>query len=301
MKIKSFAILSGSSAKIEGEKIVYARKKKTNKVKEDPEDKDDGKDPVKIRTNQHFSNGSIKFKFKTNSAKAGILVVLNATSNNLALIGHSYDFNEFVAIEVGSENGSKAGSLKNYDLSNEHSLQITVQGSITNLYVDDVLITTSNIEIKDGPISFKLCSDGIIELYDFDISVQSKKAFIVMQFTKEYDELYAEVIKPVCKEFNIETVRADEYYSSTPIITDIIESIKESSLIIADITPDNPNVFYEIGYAHAIQKSVILLSDKKREKLPFDLSSFRTIFYENSISGKKKVEDALRKYLKALK
>ncbi|HNU88170.1 MAG TPA: hypothetical protein PKJ94_07765, partial [Ferruginibacter sp.] len=78
---------------------------------------------------------------------------------------------------------------------------------------------------------------------------------------------------------------------------DIIKSIKESSLIIADITPDNPNVFYEVGYSHAIDKPTILLCDKKRSKLPFDLTSFRTLFYENSIAGKTQVEQRLRKYL----
>ena len=75
-------------------------------------------------------------------------------------------------------------------------------------------------------------------------------------------------------------------------------SIQNSAVIIADITPDNPNVFYEIGYAHALKKPTILLCDKAlRDRLPFDVSGFRTIFYDNSIGGKRRVEEKLEVYL----
>jgi len=121
-----------------------------------------------------------------------------------------------------------------------------------------------------------------------------------MQFSKEYNDLYEEVIKTVAETFNFKCIRADEFYSSTPILSDIITSIEESTAIIAEITPDNPNVFYEIGYSHAIKKPTILLCDKKREKLPFDLSSFRTLFYENTIVGKKNIELSLINYLENL-
>ena len=68
-------------------------------------------------------------------------------------------------------------------------------------------------------------------------------------------------------------------------------------MVIADITPDNPNVYYELGYAHGIDKPTILLSDRKREELPFDVSGFRTLFYDNTIGGKSVVEERLRKHL----
>jgi nucleoside 2-deoxyribosyltransferase len=61
---------------------------------------------------------------------------------------------------------------------------------------------------------------------------------------------------------------------------------------------DNPNVFYELGYAHALNKPTILLADiNKRDRLPFDISGYRTVFYENSIGGKKEIEKKLRKYI----
>lgn len=125
--------------------------------------------------------------------------------------------------------------------------------------------------------------------------------FVVMQFSKEYNELFEDVIKPITEKAGFECIRADEFYTSTPIIKDIVESIKQSTAIIAEITSDNPNVFYEVGYSHAIDKPTILLCDKTRERLPFDVSGFRTLFYENTIAGKKKVEESLKKYLANIK
>ena len=119
-----------------------------------------------------------------------------------------------------------------------------------------------------------------------------------MKFEKDFDELYNEVISPKFKDYGYETIRADECYTSTPIINDIVKEINDASVIIADITMDNPNVFYELGYSHALGKTTILLADiNKRDKLPFDISGFRTIFYENSIGGKKEIEKTLSKYI----
>ena len=67
-------------------------------------------------------------------------------------------------------------------------------------------------------------------------------------------------------------------------------------MVIADITPVNANVFYEVGYSHALKKPTILLA-QRGTKLPFDISGFRTIFYDNTIDGKGQVEDGLKKHL----
>lgn len=127
------------------------------------------------------------------------------------------------------------------------------------------------------------------------------QVFVVMQFTDEYTALYREVIEPVCSEYGYEVVRGDNVYTSGLIIEDIVQSIRASSLIIADITPNNSNVYYEVGFAHGIGKATILLSDRIREKLPFDISGFRLLFYDNTIGGKSAVETALRKHLDAIR
>ena len=98
------------------------------------------------------------------------------------------------------------------------------------------------------------------------------------------------------REFRV--TRIDEQSGPGLIIEDISRAIQEAKLVIADISPVNANVFYEVGFAHALNKPTILLAEKGT-KLPFDVSSFRTLFYENSIAGKKKFEEGLRKHIRA--
>lgn len=71
-------------------------------------------------------------------------------------------------------------------------------------------------------------------------------------------------------------------------------------VIIAEITSANPNVYYKIGYADALNKPLILIADKKEGLKPFDVRAYRTIFYENSIGGKNQVENDLKEYLKLI-
>ncbi len=122
-----------------------------------------------------------------------------------------------------------------------------------------------------------------------------------MQFTEEYTSLFKEVIDPVCTAFGYQVIRGDNVYTNGLIIEDITRSIRECSIVIADITPNNANVYYELGFAHGIGKPAILLSDRNREKLPFDISGFRLLFYDNTIGGKTLVEEALRKHLDAIR
>ena len=107
------------------------------------------------------------------------------------------------------------------------------------------------------------------------------------------------MIKDVCDEFELRAVRSDETYGPGVIIADIINEISEAKFIIAEVSEKNPNVFYEVGFAHAIRKPTILIAQKETE-LPFDISPFRVLFYENTIGGKKKVEDRLRRHIEAI-
>lgn len=83
------------------------------------------------------------------------------------------------------------------------------------------------------------------------------------------------------------------------IFQDIQGEIEQAEIVIADITPPNPNVFYELGYAHALGKPTILLAQRD-SKLPFDISSFRIVFYNDTIAGKTEVRRSLRRHLEAI-
>ncbi|OGW81339.1 MAG: hypothetical protein A3C47_06705 [Omnitrophica bacterium RIFCSPHIGHO2_02_FULL_51_18] len=58
-------------------------------------------------------------------------------------------------------------------------------------------------------------------------------------------------------------------------------------------------MFYEVGFASAVGKPIIFIAEK-RKVLPFDVSGFRVLFYENSIRGKKDFEDGLRKNIDSI-
>jgi nucleoside 2-deoxyribosyltransferase len=143
--------------------------------------------------------------------------------------------------------------------------------------------------------------DKVIKFRNLEVKAERPLCFTVMQFTEDFNVLYSDVIKPVCEQFGFKVVRGDDLNTSGQILEDITQSIRSAALIIADVTPDNANVFYEVGYAHGIGKPTILLSDRRRERLPFDISGFRTLFYDNTIGGKVAVEQRLQQHLEALR
>ena len=93
------------------------------------------------------------------------------------------------------------------------------------------------------------------------------------------DEYYRKIIKPAVESAEYTVKRADEIYGIKPIIQDIFDGIREADILIADVTGRNPNVNYELGAAHMIDKEVILLS-QTMEDVPFDYRHIRTIVYD---------------------
>lgn len=182
----------------------------------------------------------------------------------------------------------------------QYSVSVEVGSGIVTLNVNGINVLEYLNMTNDlaGTCGLSVWSGSLTHISNITIKPKKPKVFCVMKFEKDFDDLYKDVIKPQCDELGLQAVRADEYYASTPIIQDIINEINEASIIICDVTMDNPNVFYELGYAHALQKPIILLADRaKREHLPFDISGYRTIFYSNTIAGKSKIEEDLRNYI----
>lgn len=255
-----------------------------------------------VSSNIEFENGTVKFSVKTSDKLALAQVVLSSDKGDVNIgmntMGVLYGITKYDKDNQRWENPDGAGYYETYIPENVYQYKIEVNGSVITLFVNDIKITETVQEIKRGQIKFYMSGESEIIISDIEVITKKAKAFVVMQFTEEYNQLYTEVIKPVCENFGLEVERADEFYTTTPIIADVIRSIVNSSIVIAEITPDNANVYYEVGYAHAINKPTILLCErKKREKLPFDISGFRTLFYEDSISGKSTVEKNLKKFL----
>lgn len=182
-----------------------------------------------------------------------------------------------------------------------YRLEAWASGSAVKVSVDGVRVLSSTLPVPLPASQSGLYFHGETEITvsKFKVTSTKPKAFVVMQFTPPYNELYEQVIGPVCQEFGLQAERADEHSGPGVIIQDIERQILEARVVIADITPANLNVYYEVGFAHALKKDTILIAEKPTE-LPFDVSPFRILFYENSIAGKAKVEEGLRRHLDAI-
>ena len=103
--------------------------------------------------------------------------------------------------------------------------------------------------------------------------------FIVMSFKKEFDELY-KVYEKVCKDFKFGAVRTDKTFSLEKIRPRILDGIRHSAFVIADITEMSPNVFYEVGFAEGLGRPIIATA-RAGTKLPFDVADTPVIFWES--------------------
>ncbi len=116
-----------------------------------------------------------------------------------------------------------------------------------------------------------------------ETSHQKPTAFVIMPFGEGFDEIYNFFLVEALAEAGYEVRRADDIHSSQNILKDIVRGIAESHLVVADLTDSNPNVYYELGLAHALCRPVLLLTQDINE-LPFDLRSYRVIAYKTHFS-----------------
>lgn len=114
-------------------------------------------------------------------------------------------------------------------------------------------------------------------------------AFVLMPFSGDFDDIYRMGIKETAIALGVKAERVDEQIFQEGILERIYRQIESADIVIADMSGQNPNVFYEVGYAHAKEKLCILLT-KNAEDIPFDLKHHRHIVYGQSIS---KLREAL--------
>lgn len=120
----------------------------------------------------------------------------------------------------------------------------------------------------------------------------SNLCFVLMPFLKSMEPIYTDHIKPLVEVEGISCQRADDIVGTNIITYDIWEKINRARFIVADLTGKNPNVFYEVGLAHAIGKEVILVT-QSIDDVPFDLKALRCIVYSFTPRGMKELENKL--------
>lgn len=118
---------------------------------------------------------------------------------------------------------------------------------------------------------------------------QQMTAFAVMPISDppEYESghfqrVYDYLIKPACINVGLNVLRADDIKSTNYIIIDILNRIISSSIVICDLSSKNANVFYELGIRQAFDLPVVLVKDRKTDRV-FDIQGLRTIDYDSSM------------------
>lgn len=104
--------------------------------------------------------------------------------------------------------------------------------------------------------------------------------FVIQPFGDKFDKIYADSYKPALERAGLTPYRVDEDPTTEGIVDSIEEGIRKATICLADITTDNPNVWYELGYAFAVHRPVVMVCSKERGgKLPFDIQHRTVIEY----------------------
>ena len=108
-------------------------------------------------------------------------------------------------------------------------------------------------------------------------------AFVLMPFATGFDDVFKLAIQAACADAGAYAERVDQQIFTGNILERVFNQIAKADLIVADMSERNANVFYEVGYAHALGKTTILLT-RRAEDIPFDLQQYPHIVYGDSLS-----------------
>src|SRR5215831_11054053 len=116
----------------------------------------------------------------------------------------------------------------------------------------------------------------------------TRRAFIIMPFGRkkapdateiDFAAVYAQLLAPAVEAAGLKPHRADAERRGGSIHADMFPDLLLAELVVADLTVDNPNVWYEIGVRHALRASGAVLTFALRSRLPFDLNGQRMLHY----------------------
>lgn len=129
------------------------------------------------------------------------------------------------------------------------------------------------------------------------------KCFVIQPFDTPNTKRFDEVLVPAIKSADFEAIRGDRVAGhSSNLVASTQQHIQESHVCLADITrEDKPNVWYEVGYAIACNKPVIMIREENGKALPFDVSVYKTLSYTtDSTSDFVKLGKDIEETLKSL-
>lgn len=145
---------------------------------------------------------------------------------------------------------------------------------------------------KQSSSNFLLRSAG---LSADEIEVQDDLVFVLTPFHPKYKQQF-EVIASVCQNLGLVAMRGDEEFVAGDVFPHILKLIARARLVIANIDGRNPNVFYELGIAHAMGKTTLLIAPTP-EDVPFDIRTKRLVLFKSLDELREKLRDELARAL----
>lgn len=129
----------------------------------------------------------------------------------------------------------------------------------------------------DGPVD----TEARLKKLGKGLSVSPEDScFVVMPFAEPHEGYYEMIYKPAIEKAGMKPVRADaEIFGTGKIMDQVWRGINAAKVLVTELTTRNPNVFYELGLAHALRKPVVLISSNE-DDVPFDLQHIRVIYYD---------------------
>ena len=128
--------------------------------------------------------------------------------------------------------------------------------------------------------------------------------FVIQPFDRgKFDKRYRDTFEPAIKAAGLEPYRVDQDPLVEVPIEAIEKGIRNAAICLADITTDNPNVWYELGYAFASRKSVVMVcsDERKGSRFPFDIQHRTVVEYQSeSSSDFEQLQQKIKERIEAL-
>jgi nucleoside 2-deoxyribosyltransferase len=139
--------------------------------------------------------------------------------------------------------------------------------------------------------------DAVITL---DKLKTKKVLFAIMPFAAEFTDVWIGGIKRAATSAGYYPVRIDMITQTSEITDDIVKTIQLAEVVVVDVTRNNANVMFEFGYALALKKPYVVIS-QSTEFLTFDIKNLRSVIYQSSWQGIETLSSDLQSYVKGSK
>ena len=192
-----------------------------------------------------------------------------------------------------------------YDLTIPPVPNKTLQGFAPDLEIEEFQFSRTHWSVKDSDLYRFLLRNSqprrprpkVFQLAEFE-NIEPSLVSAMMPFHPNFDAVYT-TLQRTAEKVGLRCRRADDIWENPAVIQDVVSLIDRSNVVICDCTGRNPNVFYEIGIAHALGREVILITQAESD-IPFDLRHLRFVHYLNNGEGLEALSTRLQSRLAEL-